>query len=594
MYVACNFLFLVETGLNSPDKTKTMKHIYFFLILLSSFLTGRAQNVNKAFQEFNDLGGHLTEVNGNFYFTTTILTPAFTDEFNVSSVDASGNLRFRIVLNKNEVTSASRMIRTMDNKIALIGYGNGCDFFDPNAKTFITKLDENGNILFDNFFTNLGNNGQNDYLKDFIQYSDSSYFAITDSSLFHFTKNGVLIGTKRTGLSGLRGLKLKPDGKLLLSQGTTVSKLIVMDTSTTIVSQNTITPPSSSALVKNNHTTYTFDGTIKKRDHNMQVVASSQAVQGTGSLTHFQLYNDTLYACGQNTNSTSFMMRLDTSLNLISFYTDTTRNVRPAFIVPTASRIALLTNCKSQPAGNGIIGFSSFPKNADYHFTEDIGITGGYMDSARSTFYFSTVQNAYFTSFHYYRFKFIVKNFGSAPVSSFKVNSLVNTGYVCGTDYYSEQFNTPPIAPGATYTVTSRWIAKYANESAGPLGQMIAINGNLCFNTSRPNDANDAAILNDDYCKSFTFLETVTGIEDLQEGTTLSIFPNPANELLHIQCSLPMQKLSLCDVSGRLLQTLVIQDILEQELNVRDLSAGIYFIRIETAKGIAIRKFVKQ
>lgn len=570
-----------------------MKRIFFPLFFLATVIAAHAQTVNKTFQEFNDYGAQLTEVNGNFYFTTNISTPAFVDEFNVSSIDASGNLRFRKIITKNESTSATRMIRTLDNKIALIGYANGCDFLDPNAETFIIKLDENGNTLFDNSFTHL-NNSLPDYLKDVIQYNDSSYYAITDSVLFHFSKNGALIRKKRTGFSGLKGIKEKPDGKLLLSQGTTVAKLIVMDTSTTIVSQNTITPSSSSALVKNNHTTYTFDGTIKKRDHNMQIIASSQAVQGTGSITNFKLYNDTLYVCGQNTNTTSFIMRLDTSLNLISFYSDTTRNVRPGTIVPTAGRINLLTNCKSQPAGNGIIGFSSFPKNSDYHFTQDIGVTACTIDSAYATFFYSTQYNTYYTSYRYYRLKFTIKNYGISPVNSFNVNSLIYTDFPCGWDYYCEPFNTPAIAPGASYNVTSRWIMHYANTPGGAMGQTVVLNGNLCFNTSRPNEANDAAILNDAYCANLTFSTTVTSLEELQEGASLNLFPNPANGFLHIQCSTPMQRLHVCDVSGRLLQTLEIQQSPEQELNVSDLAPGIYFIRIETEKGISTRKFVKE
>lgn len=455
------------------------------------------------------------------------------------------------------------------------------------------KLDENGNILFHNSFTNQASNGLIDHLKDLIQYNDSSYFAITDSTLFHFTKNGALIGKKRTGFSGLRGLKQKPDGKLLLLQGTSTSNLIVMDTSTTLVSQNSI-PLSSSALVKNSHTTYTFDGTIKKRDHNMQVVASSQAAQGTGNLTNFQLYNDTIYACGQNSNTTSFVMRMDTSLNLISLYSDTTRNVRPGSIISNASRIALLTNCKSQPSANGIIGFSSFPKQADYHFTEDIGISNYYLDSARASFYYSASQNTYLTSFHYYRFKFIVKNYGSNPVSSFKVNALVNPALTCGIDYYSEQFNTPSIAPGATYTVTSRWIQRYSNSDPGVLGETIVINGNMCFNTSRPNGANDAAILNDAYCRSFTFSATVTDVAEIGKNAVLNLFPNPASDLLQLQCSSPIQKLSLCDVAGTTLHIQEAQDSQSLDLDIRNLASGIYFVRIETQEGISTRKFVKE
>jgi hypothetical protein len=575
-----------------------MKLAYLFLFL-ALYATGLHSQTtyNKAHQTYNDYGDNMIAVDDNYYYTTNILSVDLWDDFYVSSFDAAGYIRFSTLISKKESTTATRLIQTLDKKIVLIGYANGCDYLDPNAKTFLIKMDENGYILFDNSFTYL-NAGYLDHLRDLVQYSDSSYFAVTDSVLFHFSKNGVLISKKRTGFSKLTAMNLRPDGKLLLTQGFsgTQSKLIVMDTSTALISQYTLTALTARTFIKNNHTTYTFNSSaIYKRDAAMQVMASSQPVQSGGTFVNYTLVNDTIYACGQNTvNSTSFVMLMDTSLNVLSFISDTTRNVRPVSIVPKGSGIALLSNCKSAPAGNGIIGFSSFPKSSDYHFKEDIGVVGIQLDSAYASFYYSTQQNSYASNYHYYRFKFMVKNFSDHPVSSFQVNSLLNTGFVCGTLYYSQPFNNVSIAPGATYTCTSGWIERYAGSPSGSLGTVMSLGGSLCFNTSRPNEANDAAILNDAFCTSFTFTTVVTGMGELQQETTLNLFPNPTSEALKVQCSTAMQKISVLDVSGRVLYTTEITEPHEHELNVRALSSGIYFIHIETDKGPAIRKFVKQ
>lgn len=110
-----------------------MKYIYS-LLLFASFITGYAQSVNKAFQEYNDVGAHLVELNGNYYFVTNILTPVFQDEIYVSSVDAAGNLRFQTSIIQGESNVATRMIRTLDNKIALTGYGTACDSLTRTQK----------------------------------------------------------------------------------------------------------------------------------------------------------------------------------------------------------------------------------------------------------------------------------------------------------------------------------------------------------------------------------------------------------------------------------------------------------------------------
>ncbi|MDO4729162.1 MAG: T9SS type A sorting domain-containing protein [Bacteroidota bacterium] len=70
------------------------------------------------------------------------------------------------------------------------------------------------------------------------------------------------------------------------------------------------------------------------------------------------------------------------------------------------------------------------------------------------------------------------------------------------------------------------------------------------------------------------------------EANTINIFPNPVNDLLYIESSIPIQKATLYDFLGRM--------ILEEEntntLSVRHLTAGNYLLKIWTNKGFYTQK----
>ncbi|MEM9885370.1 MAG: galactose oxidase-like domain-containing protein [Bacteroidota bacterium] len=78
-----------------------------------------------------------------------------------------------------------------------------------------------------------------------------------------------------------------------------------------------------------------------------------------------------------------------------------------------------------------------------------------------------------------------------------------------------------------------------------------------------------------------------SGIEARTEATkTISIYPNPANDILSIKGVDEESLISVIDISGRVL----IEAIGQPQLDISELSAGIYFIKVNDA----ILKFVKE
>lgn len=83
---------------------------------------------------------------------------------------------------------------------------------------------------------------------------------------------------------------------------------------------------------------------------------------------------------------------------------------------------------------------------------------------------------------------------------------------------------------------------------------------------------------------------TVVGIEEhdsaLQEW---SFWPNPVRDRLHIDAAVPVLRAEVVDMTGRLCVTAQGADV-----EVASLSAGIYLLRVVTAEGVSMKKFIKQ
>ena len=65
----------------------------------------------------------------------------------------------------------------------------------------------------------------------------------------------------------------------------------------------------------------------------------------------------------------------------------------------------------------------------------------------------------------------------------------------------------------------------------------------------------------------------------------LNIYPNPANEYIHVETNCELQRIDVYDVTGKLMISST-----KTEINVSDLESGIYFVNILTDKGCVTKK----
>lgn len=111
-----------------------------------------------------------------------------------------------------------------------------------------------------------------------------------------------------------------------------------------------------------------------------------------------------------------------------------------------------------------------------------------------------------------------------------------------------------------------------------PVNSKVSQNANIYFDYNFPVATNNA--------------ETVFGVLSTGNFTTdnsVSVYPNPSNGMVNIKANTAILSLQLYDVQGRLLQAGK-GDVID----ISGRSAGLYFLKIQTEKGIKVEKIIKK
>ena len=93
---------------------------------------------------------------------------------------------------------------------------------------------------------------------------------------------------------------------------------------------------------------------------------------------------------------------------------------------------------------------------------------------------------------------------------------------------------------------------------------------------------------------NFTLVNDYTGVEKIEAKTDFSIYPVPVKDLLHVRSGQRMTAVGIYNITGQLLLSHSFDNEQETQINVSDLKAGSYIIRIHTASGVDALRFVKQ
>lgn len=92
------------------------------------------------------------------------------------------------------------------------------------------------------------------------------------------------------------------------------------------------------------------------------------------------------------------------------------------------------------------------------------------------------------------------------------------------------------------------------------------------------------------------FKVTTTGLSVNESlAKKFSAYPNPATSSVTISNNdnITLTDVVINDINGRTVKTMKVNNLSEVQLDVNELSAGVYFMNITTDEGVAVKKFIK-
>ena len=82
-----------------------------------------------------------------------------------------------------------------------------------------------------------------------------------------------------------------------------------------------------------------------------------------------------------------------------------------------------------------------------------------------------------------------------------------------------------------------------------------------------------------------------TSVNEIEVANSITVFPNPASDIIFVNGLNENAKISIYDLSGRLLFS---KQVTNKQIDISNFQSGIYTMKIETSKEIVTKKFVKQ
>ncbi|WP_417365267.1 T9SS type A sorting domain-containing protein [Flavobacterium beibuense] len=93
--------------------------------------------------------------------------------------------------------------------------------------------------------------------------------------------------------------------------------------------------------------------------------------------------------------------------------------------------------------------------------------------------------------------------------------------------------------------------------------------------------------------QAVTEFEDIMGLDDFIKDNSIKVYPNPAKDVLSVKGDVNLSSVSLYDIQGRLLQTVMPNDV-QVTIDIAMRAKGIYFLKVTSDKGVKVEKVIKE
>ncbi len=568
-----------------------MKTLLLSLLIMVSSPSTWGQSINRSNHRAIDATYEMISIHSKSYYVEWVLG-CCSNQFNLVAVNDSGNVIFRKDFSVHEPNYFKRIIRTKDNQVLVLSYGfQSCDV--GGSKDFITKLDTNGNVMFQVSVQNTYTQTFTGEVLDVTQHPDSSFYLVTGTDLLHYTSGGQFISRVTTPFTGINSILALSNGHLLINGMMNAQlKNSEVTTGLTVINQQTTATPVVRFIQSNTGFLYarTQAHTIEKYNSALTLLAaSSVSINALNySINDFVVRNDSVFVTGiVSASITPFYAILDVNLMPLYQTQSNYKRVRPTGIsITNKNKINVITTGSSETFTNVTFsGLYQFGRTGNFNSTSDIGVLSYTAISTSLTPHYSGPYAYYVPSGN---FNVVIKNFGTDTVKQFYLNHFKG-GLGCNSFFHKLYQAT--ILPGGTLSVQTGTFEEQWSSIIMQNPQAYFAKVELCFFTTIPNLTNDIGINNDSFCDSTVFFITSLD-ENFLETSMITIFPNPAETGFTVSCDIPMHRIGVYTTLGDLVRQEEVNER-EREISVVNLPSGLYFVRVETAKGTIIKKVLK-
>jgi len=553
-----------------------MRKIYLLIISLVFICRLSAQNTHIARHSSIDRTNNIVNINHKFYYIEDVSFGCCGDSINLVACDNNGNVLFKSTIVTFDLLQMPKIKVTKDKCLLLSWSSNySCDVI--RYKNYITKMDTTGNLIF-NALINQTTKYFTSYIQDFVGADDSSIYACSLDTIYHYSKNGLLQSVQNFSNSPINSIENLNNGNIIINSGVSPNCLnTILSFNLNIISQN-VCPFQISKFSQS------ANGLLIGSQYGQLIRFSSNMAQTYTSQIYcndFALRSDSIFYIGKNVNSLPFYAVANSSLTTIYSNNSNITNYTPTGIVATSDGVKSVGfGTSTTQKKMSFTSFFNLSLLGQFNTQPDLAV----INTSLTNFSPWNTQSQFLVCW----MDVMVKNNGQQNIQKFYLNNLT-PNFWCWFTLHKE-YNTN-LAPGdSTVVQTGSFVIGYNNGFNSLIGS--AITATPCVFSSVPNGQIDADPTNDSFCKAFT-----VGYVGFEENTitpsNIKLYPNPFNTELKIESSELILNFKLLDVLGKLVQE---GNVETKTLNIKteNLLKGIYFIQIQTRLGIQTTKVVKE